>query len=128
LKKYDEAIKCYDKVINTNDDRFRSIACLNRGALKYELGDYPSALQDFRKIDYAKYKGQKYIDIGLCHYRLGWYEGAEKAYRNAMQVNSKLVEAYYNLAVIYNSENKRDKANRNKTKLIKYLYYLSLGE
>ncbi len=53
---------------------------------------------------------KKSVNKGLCYFRLGLFEEAEKELRNAIIYDSKLVEAYYNLAVIYTEENKYQKA------------------
>jgi tetratricopeptide (TPR) repeat protein len=44
--------------------------------------------------------------------KLGFYEDAGNNYREALRSNPKLDKAYYNLAVLYASENKYDKAKR----------------
>jgi tetratricopeptide (TPR) repeat protein len=112
LGRYYEAIECYNKAIEVNPSTSNDDAYLYRGESKYELEDYVGALEDFKKVSNEKFNAQKYMNIGLCYYELGLYEDAEQQYREAIKNDSELVEAYYNLAVLYSSDNKYDKAKR----------------
>ena len=113
---YSESIRFFQKVISNPNSYFESEtivinkAYLSRGQCEYQLYNYSAALIDFDKIDDERFLAQKSVNKGLCYFRLGLFEEAEKELRNAITYDSKLVEAYYNLAVIYTQENKYQKA------------------
>jgi tetratricopeptide (TPR) repeat protein len=111
LGRYEEAIKCYNtflKVKETDDDAY-----FYRGQSKCAAEDYTGALEDFNKVRRGQFAAaEKSTSIGQCYYELGFYEDAEKEYREAIKSNPKLVRAYYNLAVLYASENKYDRAKK----------------
>jgi tetratricopeptide (TPR) repeat protein len=111
LQRYEESIKCYDKLLEveqSNDDAY-----FYRGLSNYALEDYTEALDNFNKVsDQFHLSAEKAMSIGQCNYELGFYEDAENNYREAIKSNPKLDKAYYNLAVLYASENKYDRAKR----------------
>jgi tetratricopeptide (TPR) repeat protein len=85
LANYEKAVQCFDNVLesskktgNAKSDPFMSVALLYRGESKYALGDYPKALKDFKEMDSSAYMSKQHMNIGLCYYRLGLYEDAEK--------------------------------------------------
>ncbi|HET7391480.1 MAG TPA: tetratricopeptide repeat protein, partial [Nitrososphaeraceae archaeon] len=129
LEKYDEAIKCYDKSVSIYEtieclDKHieeikrlgKDISYLKRGQAKYMRDDYRSALDDFRKIneDNRNLFGEKHNSVGLCYHKQQKIKKAEEEYIEATESNSKSIEAtaYYNLGVLYNSENRKDKAQK----------------
>ena len=114
LTEYEKAIEIYDEALDlkTVSESVKSLAYFSRGEAKYGLGKYQSALKDFEQIAKDKYNGQKQVNMGLCNYQLGLYEQAEEKYLEAISFDPELAYGYYNLAVLYNSEKKRDKAKK----------------
>jgi tetratricopeptide (TPR) repeat protein len=80
------------------------------------LDDHRSALDDFRKINEGNGNlfGEKHNSIGLCYYKQEKIKKAAEEYIEATESNSKSIEsiAYYNQAVLYNSENRQGKAQK----------------
>jgi len=74
------------------------------------MEDYANALNDFKKVTYESLKAEKHNQVGVCYYRLGLHEEAEREYWDAIRNKSTLVEAYYNLAVLYCAENKYERS------------------
>ena len=115
-EEYSKSIIFFQKVISNPNSYFESEtivinkAYLSKGQCEYQLYNYSTALSDFDKIDDERFLAQKSVNKGLCYFRLGLFEEAEKELRDAITYDSKLEEAYYNLAVIYTQENKYQKA------------------
>ena len=128
LGKYGEALKCFDNAVTIYEEikkhdgtadikkSAEDITYLRKGQSEYMLDDYVSALADFRKIneDNSKLIGDKHNNIGLCYYRQHKFQQAEQEYIKATESSSKstIADAYYNLAILYNSQGRRDKAMR----------------
>jgi tetratricopeptide (TPR) repeat protein len=88
----------------------KSIILLNIGQTKYELGKYAEAIEDFKEITSPELNAEKHTNLGLCYYQMGLFEEAEKEYMDAIRSNANIVESYYNLAVLFNDENKREQS------------------
>jgi tetratricopeptide (TPR) repeat protein len=107
---YEEAIKCFDRILESKED---DDIYFFRGQSKCGVGDYIRALEDFNEVKSGDFAAaEKDASIGECYYGLGFYEDAEDEYRKAIRSDPKLVRAYYNLAVLYASENKYDMAKK----------------
>jgi len=59
-----------------------------------------------------------YTDLGNNFMRLGRYKPAEIAFKNALKINSKYMNAHYGLAVAYLRQNKLDEAQEELQKVI----------
>ena len=59
-----------------------------------------------------------YTDLGNNYMRVGKYKSAEIAFKNALKINSKYVNAHYGLAGAYLRQNKLDEAQEELQKVI----------
>jgi len=59
-----------------------------------------------------------YTDLGNNYIRMRRYEAAEIAFKNALKINSKYVNAHYGLAGAYLRQNKLDEAQEELEKII----------
>jgi tetratricopeptide (TPR) repeat protein len=109
LKIHDEAKECFNKAMILDPIR-KDTSYLNIGRSYYQEEDYTNAIENFTKINDPKLEAQKRNGLGLCYFRLGLYEDAESEYRDAIKANPRMVEPYYNLGVLYNSEEKPERA------------------
>jgi tetratricopeptide (TPR) repeat protein len=109
LKRHDEAKECFRKAMRLDPIR-KDISYFNIARSNYQEEDFTEAMENFRKINDSKLESQKRNGLGLCCFRLGLYDDAEKEYRDAIRANPKAPEQYYNLGVLYNSEDKPDRA------------------
>jgi tetratricopeptide (TPR) repeat protein len=84
--------------------------------VKYKDDRFSEALNDLNEVDdtldNSNVLAHKHLNMGLCQYKLGDYKNAESKYFEAMKLNPNLIEAYYNLGVLYNAEGKRDICKR----------------
>lgn len=87
-----------------------STILLNRARAKFEIGDFTGALEDLKEISAVELEGIKSINMGLCYFKIGLYDEAERQYRAAIKLDSKLITAYYNLAALHTTENNIEKA------------------
>jgi tetratricopeptide (TPR) repeat protein len=94
----------------SHEEKLAATIMFNSGQSKFQMGDFSGALDDFRKVSFSLLDGQKHNNIGLCYYKMGIYDESEKEYLAAIKSDSNLTEAYYNLAVLYNAENKVERA------------------
>jgi hypothetical protein len=82
-----------------------------RGALLYQRGRYEEALSEFRAdIAMVPEQARSWSGAGDCWRRLGWYEEAAGAYRQALQRNPGLIYTRIHLASIYEKLGKRSSA------------------
>jgi tetratricopeptide (TPR) repeat protein len=114
LAEYDEAVKCFEKEAIKLDPTYKDLAYLKKGeceySKKYSEERYSKALQSYREVsDDSEYYANKYYNMGLCHYQQALFKEAEEEYQKAID-KKPLVEAYYNLGVLYNKINKENDA------------------
>lgn len=76
----------------------------------YQEEDYTKAIENFTKINNSKLEAQKRNGLGLYCFRLRLYDDAESEYLDTIRANPRMVESYYNLGVLYNSEGKLERA------------------
>ena len=103
---YEDAIKCYDKVIEINpeDDK----AYNNKGIALANLGKYEDATEEYNKaIEINPEDDTAYYNKGNALANLGKYEDAIEEYNKAIKINSENPQ-YYNLACAYAQWNKSD--------------------
>jgi tetratricopeptide (TPR) repeat protein len=85
---------------------------LHRGVSKYKLERYSDALEDFEKITDSELIGLKSNNKGICYFQLGLHEEANHEYSQAIKKDPRLVQAYYNLAILHHNEDKNDIAKK----------------
>jgi protein O-mannosyl-transferase len=99
---YDQAIVESDRAISLQPD-FPDSYQLRAHALE-RAGRLEQAEAARRKADEVKRKlGERYFNQGLFHAQRQDYHRAEELFRETLIYNEARVEAYYNLAVIYQS-------------------------
>jgi tetratricopeptide (TPR) repeat protein len=113
LERYDEAIICFDKAVH-QESVYKDVVFFFKGESNYGKQRYTEALNDFKEVGSdANLDGQKHINIGACYHRIGLVEKARNEYDAAIESNSKLPEAYYNLGVLNNNDGKTNIARKN---------------
>ena len=97
-EKYEKAIECYDKAIQSNPQLAE--AYNNRGNVNKALGKYPEAIADYNEVikinpQYA----EAYNNRGNAKNKLGNYSEAIADYDKAIQINPQYAMAYNNRGV-----------------------------
>ena len=95
MKRYDEAIECFDKAILLNPNHLE--ARFNKGTTLLHLKRYPKAIEAFNealKLD-PDYQ-QAWTNRGLAFGELGEYENEIKCYDSALDRNPCNIEALNN--------------------------------
>jgi len=71
LKRLDAAVESYDKALKL--DPKLDGAFFNRGYLYLQKGHFKEAAQDFQRVVElnSPYKSDAYVNLGICHFRLG---------------------------------------------------------
>jgi len=85
---------------------------LNRGLASYELERYHEAIEDFKRITEPELLGHKHNNLGSSYIQIGLSDEAHSEYIAAIKSDSKLVQAYYNLATISMQEHKYEQARK----------------
>ena len=107
--KYEEAMECFNKA-KALDPQRQGISDFNIGRSKFKMDQYHDALENFRTIKDPKLEAQKNNAVALCNFKLGLYEEAESEFREAIKNDTKSLESYYNLGVLYHSQGKTDRS------------------
>ena len=98
-KKFDEAIRCYNEVIELEPDV--SITYNNLGVLFGDLERYVEAEEAYRQaIAKDPNAAAAYYNLGLLLKKLERYAEAEEAYRQAIAKDPNDAAAYYNLGIL----------------------------
>ena len=96
IKKFDDAIKTYDKIL-TIDENFPQ-AWYNRGRLKLEKNDFKSAIKDFEaSLAIETINPEAYNNIAIAYFKQKKYDDAWKFMQKAAEQNStnELVQENY---------------------------------
>jgi tetratricopeptide (TPR) repeat protein/S1-C subfamily serine protease len=106
LKRYPEALAIYDRIINKEP---KAWAYVNRGTVKYELGDKKGSIDDYDKaIQLNPQYAGAYVDRGISKSDLGDNNGAMSDYDRAIAIDPQFPFAYVNRGIAKSeSGNKR---------------------
>jgi tetratricopeptide (TPR) repeat protein len=97
MGKYNEAIKCYNKAIEIeqNDD----YAWKGKGSVLRDLGNYGDAIKCYNKaIEINPNYAEAWNSEGITFHNWGRYEDAIKCYNKAIEINPNYAEAWFNSA------------------------------
>jgi len=107
--KFEEAINCYNKVIQLQPDH--ALAYNNLGNVLFLQGKHGPALDNYSKAlklkpDYAPI----YNNIGSVLSSQSKYEAALANFSKALELDPGFARAYYNMAVVFTRQGKKDLA------------------
>lgn len=103
------ALPVWNDILKTNPNDLE-VRLLVADAM-YDDGDYKSALSTYKAVVAIKPKSAVALDgIGRCHIANANYVAAEASLRSAIQADPNFVQAYNNLAVVFEKQNKRKEA------------------
>ncbi len=109
LGDFDEAIRCYRKVIEL--DPSYVAAYYNLGGDYYNKGDVDEAIslyEEFIKL-YPSYSAC-YVNLGVCYRAKGNIEKAVSLFEKAISLDAKNSMAYNDMAIVYEGAGEVDKA------------------
>jgi len=117
---YDTALTNFEKSAKYFD--YRDLP-QNLATIYLAKGDLDKAIDEFRRaISYQRGEGTRpplYVELGNTYLKLEKYELAEAAFKDALQINPKLVSACYGVADAYLRQNKIDEGLVELKKVIK---------
>jgi Flp pilus assembly protein TadD/4-amino-4-deoxy-L-arabinose transferase-like glycosyltransferase len=91
----------------------------NLGDLYARRGDYPQAIEEFKKaIELKPDYGDAYHNMANVNHQMGQDDLAEQNYKKALSLNPRLWQSYQNLAAIYFSQKNLDLAQESMNKAI----------
>ena len=109
LKKYNEALKYFDRAIKLNPNAV--IAHTNRGAVLSYLGRDNEAISSYDvAIQINPDEAAAWYNQGNSFKKLGIYDKAIEKYKKAIRLNPSYKEAYNNLGLILNDLSKYEEA------------------
>ncbi|WP_100613370.1 tetratricopeptide repeat protein [Confluentibacter citreus] len=94
---FNEQIELFTQVIKLEPKNLD--AYFYRGLAKYNLGEYTSAILDYTNVIFYKPDADTYYNRGNSKFALEDYVGAKEDYTKALELNNRLIDAIYNLAL-----------------------------
>jgi len=119
--------------IKKQADYFKGEMDYFTGFTRSRMGDIARAAEDCLKSwRYYHWNTDNNYELGNCYMRLGKYDRAVWAYKEALKANPGYDEIYYNLAIAYQSMGKADEAEKNYREAavinpVSAEYFLALG-
>ena len=99
-EKYQEALETFDKVLALEPRDFKAL--YNAGVAAYQLSKIDIAQSHFTDASNALPGDESvWVALGLCHFEMEEYEASNKAYRQAIAINSENHQALVNIGVNY---------------------------
>jgi tetratricopeptide (TPR) repeat protein len=93
------------------DDQLRELVAL--GKEHFQRGDYSLAAGQLEQV---VARGAAFADVhhmlGIIYHHLGDFEGAQKAFQRALEINPSYVEAALNLAIVCNDMGQYERAQQ----------------
>ncbi len=107
--KYDEAIPCYDKVIEINPKN--KWGWINKGATLIDLGKYEEAIKTYDKaIEIHPQSADVWCNKGNALYDLGKYEDAIVAFDKAIEIKTKFADAWNGKGIVLDNMERYEEA------------------
>lgn len=109
LQEYDKAEENYKKSLDIDSKNANTLN--NYGIFLCDQGRYDEAYGYFKKIindPLYLYKADAYENLGMCSYRQGKLQQAEKAFQNALAINNKMSKSILKMAQL--TFDRREKA------------------
>jgi tetratricopeptide (TPR) repeat protein len=118
--RYEQAEYYYSHAMNSwTDSLTKSIVFLNRGRNRLDKGDLSRAVIDLSEaINLSKEQGDKGLEsdgctnLGLVYLKQGLHEKAQCEFSKAIELNPSSTYAYYNLGVLYNEDQNKERAKK----------------
>ena len=109
LKRYDEAMKCYDKALEI-DPKNANVLC-NKGASLNELGKYDEAMKCYDKaLEIDPKNANVLCNKGASLNELGKYDEAMKCFDAALEIDAKHITSWNNKGIVLQNLEKHEKA------------------
>ena len=119
LKKYQDAVSCYQKAIEINPNYIK--AHNNLGNTYQELGKYQKSVKCFKQaIDINPNFETAHNNLGNAFQELGEYQDAVSCYQKALHLQPDNAEAHYNLGCVFDEIGKTRDAILSYSQAIKH--------
>ena len=117
LKRYQDAEKCYEKVVRLFPDM--GSAHFNRGIAFHSMRDYENAVRSYEKtLEIRPEYGLVYVEMGGALYALGRHELALDSYKQAIALNAEDASVYFKLGLVYSGLRQHKEAENSFRKAI----------
>ncbi|MBN2021004.1 MAG: tetratricopeptide repeat protein [Sedimentisphaerales bacterium] len=95
----DKAIKSCLKSLQLRPETPSALECL--GTAYFAKGNYDSAIEQYLKAINIEASANLYRNLGACYFNKGNFEQAYAGYSKAVELDPKMADAHYQLAIIH---------------------------
>ena len=112
LKRYDESIAIFDKILNIDTEKNNEIALLRKGDALYTKQNFEEALELYEKVlGINDHNEEALIGAGICKRKLNKIDEAINFYDKALEINEKNENTLYNKAIALSLKGNNNEAN-----------------
>ena len=112
LKKYNECISIFDKILNIDAEKNNEIALLRKGDALYMNQNFEEALELYEKVLRLNENNEEaLIGAGICKRKLNKIDEAINYYDKALEINEKNVNTLYNKAIALSFKGNYNESN-----------------
>ena len=112
LKRYDESILVFDKILNNEKENNNKLALLRKGDALFMKQSFEEALKNYEKVLALDEENEEaLIGAGICKRKLMEIDEAINYYDKALEMNYDNVNIIYNKAIALSFKENNDEAN-----------------
>ena len=112
LKKYDESIDIFDKILKLENEKYNELALLRKGDALFMKQKFKEALELYEKVILINDKNEEaFVNIGICKRKLFEINEAINYYDKALKINNNNENTILNKAIALSYKGDNEEAN-----------------